>query len=685
MIKLIAVFALWLFSVSTYASDSISLSIGKWMFDAYLAENAQFDLTLTPTGLGLIAKADSLQLPAPIGQINTIDLNCFQLIIQAQQFSCNKGQLAFSQSDIGKQQLEFELRAKPEQNQYDLVLTNIKLADATIKMDITWQAQTGWTAVIESPDIQLAKSHAKLEPYLNDELRAKLSNWTMDGQVRVHTTIAGYENTIENVELVITAHGLNVSDSAGLYVTEDLAVQMQAKLQQLQNTWNWQSELAFTDGQAYADPVFLDVATVPFTLNGSGQWLQLSKQLSVEQFEFNQASVMQLNGQMRIDEAGLSNVELVLKQAELKSLYQHWLQPFLTGSAADDLELDGHVKLSYQQNKSGYQLIVGLDKVFVDDQSQRFGIDALSGQLAWTNTDNVVATDVSWQGGYVYAVPIGASDLHAEVTSSTLNLTQQWSLPVLDGELQLNQLRLVYPANEHATWSFDGLLTPISMESLSTALNWPLLHGKLSGVIPKVSYVDQKIDVDGALMVKLFEGTTIVRDLQLVKPFGALPQLYGNIDLVGWDLETLTRTFDFGKITGKLDGTVKNLRLSNWQPVQFDAQFATPEGDKSRRKISQRAVDNLSQIGGGASGVLSRSFLRFFEDFSYQRLGLSCKLLNNVCQMAGVGDTDSGYYIVKGGGLPPRINVVGYTRRVDWSDLIERLKAVQNSSGPVVQ
>jgi hypothetical protein len=84
--------------------------------------------------------------------------------------------------------------------------------------------------------------------------------------------------------------------------------------------------------------------------------------------------------------------------------------------------------------------------------------------------------------------------------------------------------------------------------------------------------------------------------------------------------------------------------------------------------------------------MISRSFLRFFDDFSYKRLGLSCHLRNDVCEMAGIEDAEQGYYIVKGGGgLPPWIDVIGYTRRVDWADLLERIKAVQNSSGPIIE
>jgi hypothetical protein len=223
------------------------------------------------------------------------------------------------------------------------------------------------------------------------------------------------------------------------------------------------------------------------------------------------------------------------------------------------------------------------------------------------------------------------------------------------------------------------------MDKLSLLLGWPELQGKLSGMIPKVSYAKEQISVDGALLLKLFDGTTVIKDLRLQQPFGSLPQLYANIDINRLDLQTLTNTFDFGTISGKLNGQIYNLRLSNWQPVQFDALFETPDEDPGRRRISQRAVNNISQVGGGPSAILSRGFMGLFEDFSYKKIGLSCRLMNSVCQMDGIEPTEQGYYIVKGGGLPPWINVVGYTRVVDWPELIARLKAVSHSDGPGIQ
>ena len=85
------------------------------------------------------------------------------------------------------------------------------------------------------------------------------------------------------------------------------------------------------------------------------------------------------------------------------------------------------------------------------------------------------------------------------------------------------------------------------------------------------------------------------------------------------------------------------------------------------------------------TAALSSGFLRFFDDFNYDRLGISCRLENDVCAMDGVAPApNGGYYLVKGKGLP-RIDVIGSSRRVDWPRLVQQLIAATESEGPVVQ
>ncbi len=97
-------------------------------------------------------------------------------------------------------------------------------------------------------------------------------------------------------------------------------------------------------------------------------------------------------------------------------------------------------------------------------------------------------------------------------------------------------------------------------------------------------------------------------------------------------------------------------------------------------------MDNISSIGGaGVGGALSRSFLRFFEDFPYDRLGIRCRLENGVCAMGGVEPAVNGYYLVKGRFIPPRLDVIGYADRVDWDSLISQIVAVTGQQEVIVQ
>lgn len=668
----------------TFASEHVSLTVGSWGFEDINAQNLNVDLRLNLQGIGIDATADALVLAEPIGLIEHVSLQCTEVTFLSKQTQCNAGKLAFTHKTLGVQKLGFLVNAAPEKQHYQLSVSNLTLADANFSIIANYD-QTSWQASITGSKASLVQLVSFISPYLKADKKAMLMGWTVDSDLNVKANLSGHALQLDQVKLDLQASALNISDAQGKYVAENVTMTMLLALMLKQQAWVWQTEVQLDSGQAYGQPVFVNFNDSAMSMQATGQWQSDKEQLTISDAHINHDKIVQVHGHYSGSLKQIQELELTVINADLAKLYAVWLQPFTIGTAADKLEVAGQLGLIFTQQTDNYQLSVTLDNIFIDDEQKRFGIDDLTGHVGWKNNDTVAQSELGWQGGYLYAVPFGESNLRIETHSSSLTLLEPWSLPILDGTLMVNEFRLQHSMDDKTQWVFDGLLTPVSMESLSAALNWPLLHGKLSGVIPKVSYVNQQVQVGGALMVKLFEGTTVIRDLRLVKPFGTLPQLYANIDLKDLDLEILTQTFDFGKITGKLDGHLSNLRLSNWQAVEFDAQFATPDGDKTRRRISQKAIDNLSQIGGGVGAILSRSFLRFFEDFSYQKLGLNCKLRNETCEMSGVGEAKQGYYIVKGGGLPPRINVVGYTRQVDWPELMERLKAIGQSSGPVIQ
>jgi hypothetical protein len=140
---------------------------------------------------------------------------------------------------------------------------------------------------------------------------------------------------------------------------------------------------------------------------------------------------------------------------------------------------------------------------------------------------------------------------------------------------------------------------------------------------------------------------------------------------------------NFGEIQGQLSGKISQLHLVNWQPLSFDAHFVTPEDNNLPRKISQKAVNSLSNLGGGGVvNVLSQGVLSFFEDFSYEKINWGCHLEQKICHLSQMEPAKDGYYIVKGSGLP-RIDVIGYNKEFSWDTLLNRLKTLAKTGKPV--
>ena len=238
---------------------------------------------------------------------------------------------------------------------------------------------------------------------------------------------------------------------------------------------------------------------------------------------------------------------------------------------------------------------------------------------------------------------------------------------------------------------FALALDGIDFGLVSKALGLPAFQGRLGGRIPSAHYANERLDFDGGLAMKLFDGDVRFSALSMERPFGVAPSLSADIDFSGLDLLRLTEVLDFGSITGRLDGHVHDLRLVDWTPVAFDAEMHSVRRPGVKQRISQRAVQNISSVGDASFvSSLQGRLIGLFDDFGYANLGISCRLANEVCAMGGLGDSLSSqagnsFTIVAGAGLP-RLDVVGYNRSVDWPTLVERVEAVgKGDVKPVVE
>jgi hypothetical protein len=331
-----------------------------------------------------------------------------------------------------------------------------------------------------------------------------------------------------------------------------------------------------------------------------------------------------------------------------------------------------------------------LHDVGIDDPQQRFGFQQLEGDVRLASSGTATST-LAWQGGQLYGLQFSAAQLPLESSGGELRSREAIVLPMLGGRLRFDKLRLRPPAPGQGLDVRFGLeLEQLDVARLATALEWPAFTGQLTGSIPQAHYVNQTLTFDGGLSMQVFDGAVSVSSLAMERPFGVAPTLSADVEIDDLDMEAVTGVFGFGSISGRLDGRIGALRMVDWQAVAFDANLhtdrAAARAKGTRQRISQRAVQDLSSVGDSTFvNSLQSRVIGLFDDFGYKRIGIACRLVDDVCDMEGLGSAGQGFIIVEGSSLP-RLTVVGFNRRVDWPTLVERLGAIgQGEVTPVIQ
>ncbi|WP_257385653.1 hypothetical protein [Tahibacter caeni] len=399
---------------------------------------------------------------------------------------------------------------------------------------------------------------------------------------------------------------------------------------------------------------------------------------------YDDPGVLALSGSALIDPAAaapLRELRVDRLTAELPAAQRRYLQGPLALAGWSALQSRGRVALQAHVDAKGLaEAGVQLAGVDLEENARGVGIRQLAGELAWRRDGEAAPTELIWQSARLYSLPLGAARLRWQGRDGVLALQAPAQIPLLGGSLDLQRVD-VHPAATAGERLRAGFaLHDVELAALSQALGWPRFGGKLGGAVPQLRYADERLELTGGLLLNVFDGTLNVTGLALERPFGVLPALSADIAFDGLDLKLLTGTFDIGDISGRLSGYIRGLRLNDWQPVAFDAQLQALDGGR----ISQRAVNTISSVGGGGIAAgLQASMLKLFDTFGYARLGLGCRLQNAVCHMRGLDADGARYTLVEGRGLP-RIQIVGHQSEVDWAVLVDRLKAAASGTKPVI-
>lgn len=643
-----------------------------------------------PPSPALRTQIAQLHLPKAGITYSDIDIGCTDLVVKQPQFACNQGSIAARGGPTGQIAINAALTYDSTSDAIAFSGSGLKLAGATTRFNGRLESAT-WALDVDGNGLDLIAARKLAQPWLQLPQSGSLAGHV---QFRLQSTgrlDAAHRLGRVQARLTASTSDLNYSNQPGTTVGQNLNATVTGTVTTGRSKVISDLELQSSSGQALAGAVLLDFAKNPLNLQAHLE--SADNTLAITNLRLTQKDLIDASGHAQIAVKGpsiLQEAHFDVQRLECAAAYRSFLQLTLATTDFGALNVGGRASGELDiTNDAISKVSAYLQNVSMADSTTRLSLANTNGEVHWTAAPGptVEPSRLSWSSSSAYGLRGGPVEMDFLTHGKSFALADNTRFPIFDGALVVHALAIRKLGAPDAELDFDAHLEPISMPLLSKAFGWPILSGQLAGRIPGVTYRDHVLAVEGDLSANVFDGAIVGSGIKLRDPWGPWPKLDANVTARHLDLDLLTHTFSIGSMTGRLDADIKGLELFNWSPVAFDARLQTTPADRSKHLISQRAITSISSVGGGGGGVaaaLQSGVLKFFHTFHYDRIGISCQLRDEVCLMNGLEPAKTGYYLVKGRGLP-RIDIIGNAGRVDWTQLVGQIAASMHSQNLIVR
>ena len=226
--------------------------------------------------------------------------------------------------------------------------------------------------------------------------------------------------------------------------------------------------------------------------------------------------------------------------------------------------------------------------------------------------------------------------------------------------------------------SADLDLQQLDLARLGAEMKLPVgFEGKADANLGRVQWSAGSVTTSGTARIAAFNGEITASNILVQNPSNSFRTISGDVALQGIDLKRVSGAFGFGEMEGILDGSIRGLELFGSTPAAFEAEFATR--DKGARSISATAINNLAVVSQGQGlSALSSGVYSLFTWYHYRKFGLKCRLKNDVFELYGTARAGSDNYIIDGGWLPPKVDLVTMNPRISFTEMVSRIARVSS-------
>lgn len=442
-------------------------------------------------------------------------------------------------------------------------------------------------------------------------------------------------------------------------------------------------------GSFYGD--FTD-SNVSFSLEGKYTKSNNSIKVSRSELSLRDIGTVLVSGEIsNLTESPHFNTEIHLRELINKRAYDFFLRETFQDSLPilSQLEISGTTSMILSLEGT-------LDRINAHGEINVVDMDIIgkSPQLSVNGVSLSLPIDISYPKssfsketehfGSLKIQSILCEDLHCEefqafpaIWQNALVFKEDISIPVFGGNVRLKSINYKDLFSPERKLTLSISIDDIDLEQVSTSLKIPKFSGNLSGVIPEASIVGSSLRTEGEIVMELFGGEIRMKNLSVNNVFGPVPSIEVSVEIQDIDLGMLTETFEFGHISGIMQGYVRDLVITDGQAESFEAFIETVRKDGVSQKINVDALKKISILGTGSASVLNSGIYQFFKEYRYKKIGFKGFLKNDKFILLGVESEGNKEYLVKGGFFPPKVDVINYTREVSFQEMIKRLKRIK--------
>ncbi len=590
---------------------------------------------------------------------------------------------------------------------YDLQKRNIYLPQASIQFppfssfQITAQAgldpEDSKSFSVKSSDI----SFQSLLEFFSPHIPPKVKDWEPDGMLNFQMEARNrYEEREEvwDMSVALEASGVKFHDPSFSLAGESLEPNLILKGTFRRSFKNIPLFFSFdlSQGESLWKDYYIDWNKMPFRGNVSGQVqvferriIDVSADASIPDFgKLNSTGIIDAQMPPRVD------LTVIASSLNLSTLHPFIAQKRVGSQIPPEIKGEAETRIALRGDKNTFSLKghLKIRNASLAAGNQKFsikGIDAYIPLDYEKNLKHIENEESPSEKGYLIL-----SDIHTAIldlaslrfdllTQRNRYMIEPLELEIFGGKASIGRVFLdvgsdfvSFKGQSSFFWK-DADLSQLPVQSKQFQLK-----GKFSVNLPHIEIFPDRVSTEGQSDVDAFGGNITVENIQIEQPFSKNRRISCDVRLTALDLEKITDSIPFGRVTGIMNGEIQELAFSYGQPERFVIRVESEKRKGVQQRFSLKATNDLAIIGTGEKTPLSPNsgWTRFIKEFRYEKIGMYCSLKNDIFTLRGTIQRKGTEYLVKGSGLFA-INVVNKQPRnqIRFKDMLGRLKRIGRS------